>query len=77
MKATADTLNGEKSLKAVQPFLKDKIKMITLLSFVILHYNKQLGKVICLFPGTKLLQISTITSSETGIKGVTQEETVI
>ena len=77
MKATADTLNGEKSLKAVQPFLKDKIKMITLLSFVILHYNKQLGKVICLFPGTKLLQISTMTSSETGIKGVTQEGTVI
>ena len=77
MKATADTLNGEKSLKAVQPFLKDKIKMITLLSFVILHYNIQLGKVICLFPGTKLLQISTITSSETGIKGVTQEGTVI
>ena len=77
MKATADTLNGEKRLKAVQPFLKDKIKMITLVSFVILHYNIQLGNVICLFPGTKLLQISTITSSETGIKGVTQEGTVI
>ena len=77
MKATADTLNGEKNLKAVQPFLKDKIKMITLVSFVILHYNIQLGKVICLFPVTKLLQLSTITSSESGIKGVTQEGTVI
>ena len=77
MKATADTLNGEKRLKAVQPFLKDKIKMITLVSFVILHYNIQLWNVICLFPGKKLLPISTITSSETGIKGVTQEGTVI
>ena len=51
--------------------------MITLVSFVILHYNIQLGNVIFLFPGTKLLQISTKTSSETGIKGVTQEGTVI
>ena len=77
MKATADTLNGEKSLKAVQPFLKDKVKMITLLLFVILHYNIQLENVICLFPVTKLLQLSTITSSESGLKGVTQEGTVI
>ena len=68
MKATANTLDGEKSLKAVQPFLKEKIKMIRLVSFVIIYCSIQLANVICLFPGTKLFQISTITSSESGIR---------